>query len=75
MARARTPRLHGIESQCSRFDAVRGFQPYPGAIRSRHQRLPCGKPFPSISLSGREESADTRGEIADHVAATLSLPA
>jgi hypothetical protein len=38
MARARTPRLAGIKTQCSRFDALRRFQPYPGAIRSHKLR-------------------------------------
>jgi hypothetical protein len=33
MARARTPHLAGIKTQCSRFDALRRFQPLPGAIR------------------------------------------
>ena len=28
MARARIPRLAGIKTQCSRFEALRGFQPY-----------------------------------------------
>ena len=46
MARARTPRLGGIESHCSRFDALEG--------KGRLTR---------------------EGEIADHVAAMLSLPA
>jgi putative SOS response-associated peptidase YedK len=38
MARAKTQRLAGIKTQCSRFDALRRFQPYPGAIRSHKLR-------------------------------------
>ena len=41
MARVRTPRLAGIKTQCSCFDALRRFQPYRGAICShklRHSR-------------------------------------
>ena len=38
MAPATIPRLAGIKTQCSRFDALRRFQPYPGAIRSHKLR-------------------------------------